>query len=468
MTILNISLCLPELDIIALQQTKAPHRSIVAVTERFIVPDKSFVLLPCRYSDELDRRLYRTQVLEALQPFVQPESTPIVASCWAQCMLCQQIANEVAVDAIAPRTIWTRDALIAHLQTRKKLFLSMLRVYALPSPMAVPVEPVCNQVYKFLPLPSFVNGEVRSPVLSDEDFANARQALLNPADSTPLEDEDTAAVDIVDLSDWVSKIAEVGNTSEGHDFEKLVRKGFLEIGFRNTQEKATASLDPKATGGAGGIDFYADYPYRVVGECKASKHDKINTDAATQVVRLGLQNLKEEDYLQCIKIVVSGASLTSKAAQIAKTHRINIIRPATMQRLVESKIDFAEDFDLYQLKSYLEAEPFGEAADAKINEYLDWCLSEWKEKQEHQQLIVQTTDSLIELSEQAIAHTSQAFSSVEIRAHHNAKYLPIITTSRVERILESQLYVADSRISKRQHQDGSKGYYLRPYEPEAS
>ncbi|WP_198920685.1 hypothetical protein, partial [Anaplasma marginale] len=56
-------------------------------------------------------------------------------------------------------------------------------------------------------------------------------------------------------------MAKVGNSSDGNEFEKLVRKGLIKLGFGNSNTNPKTSLDPDATGGAGGIDFYCETPY---------------------------------------------------------------------------------------------------------------------------------------------------------------------------------------------------------------
>jgi len=449
MTLFNVSLCLPKGDIEALIQ----QRSVVAVTKRFILPEKSF----------------------ALQA---PKSEHITH--WAQCVFCQQIEEE-AIAEIAGRTLWTEDELRAVWSDRNTLFLSILQAYKLPKPIRPRSVPAAEQLYRFLPLAQYLEASNESPVLSAEEFLAAKTAFLEPSkestEKTSAEDtsgesqndtepapkaEAVKAEDVLESPEWVSKITEYGHSSNGHIFEKLVRKALIQLGFSNSQDRAIASLDPTATGGAGGLDFYADKPYQIVGECKASKHDRINSDAATQIVRLGLQNLPADEYLGCIKIVVAAGALTRGANQIAEGHRINIIRPHTVQRLVEAKIDFDSDFDIIQLESYLEAVPFGEAADQKLNRYLDECLSSWEQSKEYNRVIKQLVSTLQELSAQPIASPFQDFSTLEIRAHHNAKYKPIVTTSKVEVILQNQLTTFYSQIRKRVHQNGETGYYLKP------
>ena len=463
MTILDISLCLPELDIIALRQKK----SIVAVTQRFIVPDRSFALLPCRAALDTADSSYHAQVLTELKGEMRSPSEPLSATHWAQCVFCQQV-DESAIATLSHLTIWTAKSLSQQLKNGS-LFLSLLRTYALSEAFTVETEPVCEQLYKFLSLPNYLEIDLESPVYSSEEFSTEKRKILEPksAEISTVEETETYVDEIepdlgsvLDSSDWVAQITAVGNSSDGHTFEKLIRKALIEIGFSNSAEQSAASLYPNATGGASGLDFYADRPYKIVGECKATKHQKIKTDAATQLVRLGLQNLEADEYPNCVKIVVAAGALTSAANKIADGHHINVLRPETMSRLVESKIDLQEYFDLMELKTYLEKSPFGETADEKVNEYLNACVSDWKGRQEYVQLGEQVMQSIQELASQPIFLQSQSFSAVEIRAHHNAKYQPIATTSKVEAILDQHFYMQNSPLRKRRDNTGAVSYFL--------
>jgi hypothetical protein len=475
MTLINISLCLPELDIIALHQ----KRSIVAVTQRFIVPDRSFALLPCRVlsASIQPTEIYHHQILTDLQSSTIPNSEPVMTTHWAQCVFCQQIADEGAIALISDRTIWTKKALLSHLKTRGKFFLSFVRVYELPQTTLANTEPAYDQLYKFLPLPQDLEVTPQGAVLSDAEFGAAKQALLEPADLSSSsssgtknnEEEEISsspAENILHSPDWVSKISEIGNSSEGHTFEKLVRKALLELGFSNSQNQSATSLDPNSTGGAGGLDFYADQPYKIVGECKATKTKKVGSDTASQIVRLGLQNLREDEYLDCIKVVVAAGALTNQVKQMSEKHRINVIRPETIQQLVESKINFQGDFDLIELESYLKNQPFGEKADKKITDYLEQCFRNWQGQQEHHKIVGQIVSSLKELSLQSTTDPLPDFSVSEIWAHHNAKYQPVISKSKVDMVLESQrLSAQNNKIKRRNHQNGLVGYYLREVAP---
>jgi len=99
--------------------------------------------------------------------------------------------------------------------------------------------------------------------------------------------------------DWIQQIAAVGNSSDGNEFEKLVRKGLILLGFSNDNTNPQISLDPEATGGAGGLDFYCASPYPVVGECKATKTEKVPDGTAAQLIKLGYKHLQER-YDDCV------------------------------------------------------------------------------------------------------------------------------------------------------------------------
>jgi hypothetical protein len=438
MTILNISLCLPELDIVALAQ----KHTIVAVTERFIVPDKSFVLLPCRQLlDSVKAELpYQPQVFNALKA---SSNQPGMAMYWAQCMFCQQVVDESAIELISDRTIWTQAALLSHLKTRGKLFLSFLQVYELLEAVPVDIEPVCDQLYRFLPLPRHLEVTPQGAVLSDAEFGAAKQALLEPANlssgsfgtnNTEEEISSPPAANVLNSPDWVSKISEIGNSSEGHTFEKLVRKALLELGFSNSQNQPATSLDPNATGGAGGLDFYADYPYPIVGECKATSTDKINSNATSQLIVLGMKHLLD-DYQHCVKLVVAAGKITHDAHQIAEAHGINVIRPETLQALVELKLKYENSVDLDDLKIYLKNPPFSIAANDHLLAFMQELKDDLKHTEQGFQQGVQIIQTIKDLSAQTIHKGQKAFVIVEIRAHYNAKYQPLMTDEATKDIL---------------------------------
>jgi hypothetical protein len=244
-----------------------------------------------------------------------------------------------------------------------------------------------------------------NPVLSDRTFANRKRQLenLEPPEhpevealhtaiaqlaltypsSTYLEQDlkyflgwaDRAIVNLPDSTkDWIYEIAQVGNSSDGDYFEKLVRQSFIELGFTNSLNNPKVSLDPNATGGAGGIDFYCESPYPVIGECKASKDTKVNDNkdgAPAQLIKHGHRYLQKEGFDRCLKIIMAAGKLTPDADQTAIGNEMNVLRPETLQRLMELKQNYSGAINLWELKTCLSQSPFGQAADDKVNQYLD-------------------------------------------------------------------------------------------------
>ncbi len=442
MTLINISLCLPELDIIALQK----KRSIVAVTQRFIVPDKSFALLPCRVLPGTVQlsNLYHPQVLADSESSTIPNYKPVMMTHWAQCMFCQEIIDEEAIPLISDRTIWTPENLLSHLIARGKFFLSFLRAYKLHQSIQIVTDHTCDQLYKFLPLPHDLEVNYQGAVLSDTEFATAKQTLLEPANLSSIssdtkgnEEEEidaSPAVSVLNSPHWVSKISEVGDSSDGHTFEKLVRKALLELGFSNSQDQSANGLDPNATGGAGGLDFYADHPYPIVGECKATSTDKINSNATAQLIVLGMKHLLG-DYQHCVKLVVAAGRITNDAHQIAEGHGINVIRPKTLQTLVELKLKYENSVNLDDLKTYLQKPPFSTAANEHLLTFIQELEDGFKRKEQDFLQGVQIIQTIKDLSAQTIHRGQKAFVAIEIRAHYNAKYRPILTDEATKDIL---------------------------------
>jgi len=254
----------------------------------------------------------------------------------------------------------------------------------------------------FVSLPKSLNVTDATPVLSDTIFAKRRQKLekLEPPEHPELEELQSALVHLSTTNpkakqldteikiflgwsenspttrpdpdlDWIKTIAQIGNSSDGNTFEKLVRKSFIKLGFANSNNKPKASLNPESTGGAGGLDFYCETPYAVAGECKASKHESVPNSVTAQLIHLGLTHLGQDRFDRSVKIILAAGPLTNPANLAAIGSKMNVIRPETLQRLVELKAKQPGSIDLLQLKPCLEQQPFGEEADAKVNRYID-------------------------------------------------------------------------------------------------
>ncbi|MEH1942544.1 MAG: DUF1802 family protein [Nostoc sp.] len=360
------ALCLPVPDIEALIQ----GRTIAALPRMFIRPGQRFALYPTDSS--------------------------VSIKAWAKCELCQILDETKPLDILSKLTIWTPKVLKEILQTQQYLFLGYLRVYQLPQLQEIPVNPnIQEKIGKFVSLPNSLTVSEEKPVLNDRTFAQRKHQLekLEPPLHSELEELQSAIASLsisqpaakqldddikvflgwssnqptnpLDLDlPWIQKIAKVGNSSDGHTFEKLVRRGLLKLGFTGS------GLNPDGTGGAGGMDFYAEQPYPIVGECKATKTEKVTDGTPAQLLKIGMNHLRKVQYENSIKLIVAAGELNFYALRTATENQMNVISPETLQKLVELQAHYKNSINLLELKECLQQAPFGLAED-KINTYID-------------------------------------------------------------------------------------------------
>ncbi|MBW4545969.1 MAG: DUF1802 family protein [Symplocastrum torsivum CPER-KK1] len=390
------ALCLPAPDIEALIR----GLMIAAMPRIFVNPGRQFALYPSDTSSNVlsTEQHYRSNFLPIAQKsLAELGSETVSIKAWARCELCQVLDESEPLDFLPHLTVWTKEALQQTLSKRGNIFLAYLRVYRLPQPLKIPVNP--NP--RFVPLPQSLTVTQATPVLNNTFFEQRccqmqeRQPPLHPeleelesalallSATNPVAEELDQCIRIFlgwssnqtakridsDLA-WIQKIAEVGNSSEGQEFEKLVRRSLIKLGFTNSNSNPKASLDPQATGGAGGIDFYCEKPYPVVGECKASKKESVPNSVTAQLIHLGHTHLGKAEFDRAIKLIVAAGPLTPPALQAAIENQMNAIRPETLQRLVKLQAQHKNSIDLLELKLCLQQAPFG-LADDKVDSYID-------------------------------------------------------------------------------------------------
>ncbi|MEG4202149.1 DUF1802 family protein [Microcoleus sp. Pol12A5] len=349
---------------------------------------------------------YQTQYLtKAESAFAELQTYPIQIKVWARCEYHWRInpQQKYLLEKIAQSTVWKLEALEHIFEKYQVLKLLILRIYRLSNSCVVNVQTESGAFY--WPQRDDVmamNSEIDTPVISEASFYQ-RKALLVAGEVYPykylealqLQVEEIGSSNLAanQLNDdikiflgwsensptakpdrdlaWISAIAQIGNSSDGNTFEKLVRKSFIKLGFANSNTNPKASLNPESTGGAGGLDFYCETPYPVAGECKASKYESVPNSVTAQLVHLGLTHLGQDKFDRSIKIILAAGPLTNPANQAAIGSKMNVIRPETLQKLVELKAKQPGSIDLLQLKPCLEQQPFGEEADVKVNRYID-------------------------------------------------------------------------------------------------
>jgi hypothetical protein len=341
--------------------------SLVAISRTFIREDQQFILVESNFDSD---------------------SQECVISNWAVCRSSQVIADHYGndIEYLSRITHLTSEE-IQRLLNENSNFLLFLRVYkvpvetrqllqfnrqfaALPSPIAVVDEfPVVSD--KFF---SIRKNQIKSRKLPEEPELEALQsAVAHYAQTSPaakaLENDLGVFLGWADPqaeaaipSDWIKEITTAGNSSDG---------SFVHLGFKNTLNNIKASLDPDAIGGAGGIDIYCEIPFPIVGECKASKHESVPNSVSAQLIHLGTTHLGRDQFEASIKIIFAAGKLTDHAEKAAVENQMNVMRPDTLQRLVELKTAHPGAIDLLELKPCLENQPFGTDADAKVNQFID-------------------------------------------------------------------------------------------------
>ena len=396
MSSIQTALSLPAPDIAGLIQ----GRTILAMPRIFINPGRQFALYPTNL--EINAlpmaEYYRPGFLPiAEKSLLETELELVKIKVWAKCELCQIINEAEQFNILSKLTIWTEAGLNETLSKRGHIFLTYLRLYQLTKPVEMPL----NFNSRFVTLPGNITVTEAKPILSNNNFEQLYRQILNrqPTPYPEIEKLQESIAQITKINpkakaldqdfqkflgwseysyptkidtdlEWIKKIAEVGNSSDGQEFEKLIRKSLIELGFSNSNSNPKMSLDPESTGGAGGLDFYCEKPYFLVGECKATKTETVPDGTPAQLVKLGSKFLKD-NYQKCIKLIMAGGTLTKDANETSIGNKMNVMRPETLEKLVELKAKYPGSINLFQLKEILEAEPFGEAADGKINQYIE-------------------------------------------------------------------------------------------------
>lgn len=369
---LSLAIPLPVLEVSALLSGE----TIAALTKRSLNKGQSFALYPL--SNETAEFQYHPEVLTQHPPQPHTTTETVELFAWAECEMCEAIADPQEMERLANCTIWTPMGLMAQKGDRPFLFIAYLRVYRWVQPQTIPSLSTRALRKQGLLVAMDAKPALESlgsaAIFTDAEFKERCEKLQNRQGREPEPPSKPGLVNPPppepDFS-WIERIAEVGNSSEGHEFERLVRRSFQFLGFSNSQPSPKANLDPDATGGAGGLDFYADQPYAIVGECKATKTEKVPDGTAAALLKLGQNHLSDQQYNDAIKIIVAAGKLTSYAQRTAANQSMNVLRPETIERLVKLKFTYPGAIDLWKFKDLLEQEPFSEESDQKINSFID-------------------------------------------------------------------------------------------------
>ena len=417
-----------------------------------------------------------------------PEVSEVSIQAWAKCEGSKIIDDNQSFERLSRLTIWTQEGLEKILEQQEYIFLSYLRVYELSQPYEVSQKIEANKFRRFFGLSDSLRVSDENPILTDNIFFTRKQQLekLEPPKHPELE----ILLDSVSLmrvrnptaeklrkhielflgwsskctgnyldSDlaWIQKIAEVGNSSDGNEFERLVRKSFIKLGFSCSNTNPKANLDPQKLGGAGGVDFYCEYPYPVVGECKATKSEKVPSSTPGQLIQLGKNHLQEK-YDPCVKIILAAGELTKDALLTTQNHQMNVITPETLEKLVELQSHYQGCVDLFELKQCLQQEPFG-LADDKVNNYINKIKQNIKLRSH----IIRAVKELSDQDTESFSVKQKCFTVTEIRTHYNATHNPKLRNELVYHLLlelSSPLTGYLGRIESNEWRN-DKFYFLR-------
>ena len=392
LVVINTAFPLPAPDIEALLE----GRMIAAIAGIFINPGRQFALYPAETSMNIlpIEQYYRSNFLPtARKTLAELDSDTVLIKAWARCELCQVLDETDSLEILSQLTVWTKEALQQTLSKRGNTFLVYLRVYRLPQPLKIPVQPNL----RFFSLPQPLTVTETTPVLGNLFFTQRCRQMREPKPPLHPELEDLQSA-IAQLADynlaakeldydiktllgwsgykpvqaispslvWIQTIARVGNSSDRDWFKTLVHKSLRELGFTNTNPNSQISFDPEATSSDGGLDIYYEAPYPVVGICQGNTPEPVPNNLSDLLI-----NLEKSQFDQSVKLIFAANSLTKSDHKIAVENQMNVIRPATLQRLVELKAQHQGAINLLELKPCLQQAPFGEEADVKVNRYID-------------------------------------------------------------------------------------------------
>lgn len=385
---------------------------IAAMPRIFVNPGRQFALYPSDTSSNvlLTEQHYRSNFLPTAQKtLAELGSETVSIKAWARCELCQVLDESEPLDFLPHLTIWTKEALQQTLSKQGNIFLAYLRVYRLPQPLEIPVNP--NP--RFVPLPQPLTVTQATPVLNNTFFEQrCRQMQERQPPLHPELEELQSAIAQLDNPDaqqlnneirqflgwasnlptqrlssqpaWINTITELGNRTKeqdteksnyqaGTDFENVVRDSLEFLGF---------TIDYSHKGGAGGLDLFCSKPYPLVGECKAGR--KIPNTTAVQLLNLGTLRLQsKERFRQAAKLIIGPGEPTKQLEDAAEIQGMAIINPETLEKLVKLQSKYRGSVDLFQLKEYLKP---GQADD-EVQKYIDLVSREIKLRSHLVQLV---------------------------------------------------------------------------------
>jgi hypothetical protein len=341
---LDVALRLPIADLTALIQ----GRSISILPRISLRVGQCFALYPdIELSLKFPSKIYYSENFYSLVDMGRDSSDLKngTIQAWAKCEKCQLFDGSESLKTLAKATIWQEQLFKEILRDRSYLFLAHLRVYLLQKKIEIPQNLIPKNQFIILPKPILTFDH--KPVLPKDIFLKKSNDLQEqiPLGFSSLENlynqlyqytfyqekKTLLLKDIqcflqwsnIDLfnhkltdksNNWINKIADLGNYGDNDEWEKIIRKSLQFLGFKNN----------------------------------------------------------------CVKLSFTRSNLTKDHNLIAIDNKMNVIKPETLEKLVKIKADFPSLINLFELKTYLDKEPFGAEANDKINQYIEDRITQVK------------------------------------------------------------------------------------------
>ncbi len=308
------------------------------------------------------------------------ENNEVKISMWAHFERSQKFFEKDKCDILAARLQVPIESLQNALEQNGFIWLSYLRVYHLPSPIII--KNSTKGVFISLEDRIYIN-ELQ-PVLDDITYEKRKSEVENLEPPEPLDVQIQKMLEEVEFQrkmeslkklDWIKEITTLGDRSieleekkttyqAGTDFENITKQALQFLGF---------TIDYAHKGGAGGLDLLCLNPYPLFGECKAGK--SIPNDTVVQLLNLGtIRNNELFQKTGTVKLIIGSGKPTPQVLDGANVHKMAIINPTSLQKLVELKAKYDGAIDLFELRKYLQAGQI----DGKIDEYIQKVEGEIK------------------------------------------------------------------------------------------
>lgn len=396
---LSTALCLPALDIEALLQ----GRTIAAISDTFRNPSR-FLLFPVDLpftTGQLETQ-YQAQFLNSFKATYTSveDSEQITVYAWAKCKTCRIFGKEDNLAALAALTAWTPSYLHNLTQERHKIFVLFLQVHRFVDPLKLVMPRIeAGKVNTYVQVPGTWSDQGAMALLDDETFAFRQKQLIKLAPPLHLElqalqkdlvfereyslgamaldrdvryllgwsrAEETLLYDS-DLS-WIQQVTAAGDSDDSEEFAELVRRCLVKLGFIDQVPLDSNRSLSDAIADKQNECLYCDVPYSLIAESKTSH--SISNSIAEGLLQKGNAPLSQTQFDSAVKLIFAAKSLTEYDQHIANREQINVIRPETLQKLTELKARYPGAIDLLKLKAYLQTAPYGEDADAKVDQFI--------------------------------------------------------------------------------------------------